>query len=148
MNTIVVNGRKVYEGTINSLNKNQIFVFGSNTQGKHGLGAAYSALMFFGAKYGQASGLMGQSYGIVTKDLTKTKHPSIPPTKIITQIDTLYEYAVAHLDNEFLVAYLATGRPLNGYTPKEIAAFFYRKNIPQNIIFNILFQDLVIKNDN
>jgi hypothetical protein len=37
---------------ITSLQDNQIFVFGSNTQGKHGAGAAFTARNKFGAKYG------------------------------------------------------------------------------------------------
>lgn len=51
-----------------NLDENQIFVFGSNLAGKHGRGAALTALRKFGAKHGQASGLMGKSYGIPTKD--------------------------------------------------------------------------------
>jgi hypothetical protein len=55
---------------IQSLKSNEIFVFGSNTLGRHGAGAAKQA-MKFGAKYGQARGLQGQTYAIVTKDLAK-----------------------------------------------------------------------------
>ena len=65
------NNRETYKGLIRSLQPNQIFVFGSNTQGRHGLGAAKIALQKFGAKYGQAEGIQGQSYAIITKDLTK-----------------------------------------------------------------------------
>ena len=62
---------KVYKGTILKLKPNQIFVFGSNTQGRHGKGAALCAKERFGAIYGQAYGLQGQSYAIVTKELLK-----------------------------------------------------------------------------
>lgn len=38
-----------YEGKIEFLEPNQIFVFGSNTQGRHGAGAALIAKQKFGA---------------------------------------------------------------------------------------------------
>ena len=41
-----------YSGTITRLEQNQIFVFGSNTQGRHGKGAALTARTKFGAIYG------------------------------------------------------------------------------------------------
>lgn len=44
-----------------------VFVYGSNFSGRHGLGAAKHALNF-GAKYGIGVGLVGNSYGIPTKD--------------------------------------------------------------------------------
>jgi hypothetical protein len=42
---------KTYQGAISFLEKNQIFVFGSNTQGRHGAGAAKTAYSKFGAIY-------------------------------------------------------------------------------------------------
>ena len=55
---------------------NVIFVFGSNTEGKHGAGAAALAKSEFGAIQGQAEGLQGNSYAIITKDLKKAKEAS------------------------------------------------------------------------
>lgn len=46
----------------------EIFVFGSNLAGRHGKGAALTALKEYGAIYGQGEGLQGNSYGIPTKD--------------------------------------------------------------------------------
>jgi hypothetical protein len=43
---------KTYSGMITELEPNQIFVFGSNTQGRHGKGAALMARYKFGAVYG------------------------------------------------------------------------------------------------
>jgi len=40
-----------------SLKPNEIFVFGSNAEGRHGKGAALDALKYFGAVYGQPDGL-------------------------------------------------------------------------------------------
>jgi hypothetical protein len=44
--------RKTYKDFITQLKDNQIFVFGSNTQGRHGKGAALLARNKFGAIYG------------------------------------------------------------------------------------------------
>ena len=64
---------RTYTGRVHSLKVNEYFVFGSNTQGRHGKGAALTAKRKFGAIYGQAVGSQGQSFAIVTKDLTKSK---------------------------------------------------------------------------
>ena len=51
---------------IDSLEENEIFVFGSNLQGMHGGGAARVAHEKFGAVWGEGIGLQGQSYAIPT----------------------------------------------------------------------------------
>lgn len=51
---------------ITSLEPHEVFVFGSNASGAHGGGAARFAYERFGAVWGQAEGLQGQSYGIDT----------------------------------------------------------------------------------
>ena len=86
---------KTYKNEATKLKSNQIFVFGSNTQGRHGKGSALVARLNFGAIYGQAYGLQGQSYAIVTKDLTKKIHPSVSILSIIDQINKLYEFFMA-----------------------------------------------------
>ena len=58
---------------ISTLEDNEIFVFGSNESGIHGAGAARFAYDNFGAFYEQGFGLMGQSFGIPTKDWFITK---------------------------------------------------------------------------
>lgn len=139
--------RKTYIGTITSLKDNQVFVFGSNTQGRHGAGAALTARQKFGAKYRQAEGIQGQSFAIITKDLTKDdkKNPSRTPEQIKEQIKKLYDYAMAHLEQEFLVAYSATGKNLNYYTPQQMAQIFAETSdtIPSNIVFEKGFNELV-----
>jgi hypothetical protein len=125
------------------LESNQIFVFGSNTQGRHGKGAALLAHKYFGAIYGQAEGFQGHCYAICTKDLTKDVHPSISKHSIIAQIKILYIEAIVYHTYEFLVAYsLSTN--LNGYTPQEMADMFAQAGpIPDNIVFNKDFAKLI-----
>ena len=149
--------RKTYTGRINNLNKNQVFVFGSNPEGRHGKGAARVALNKYGAIYGQGHGLQGNSYALVTKNLTKGYYDtvtgitylnsglrSIPKKQIINNIKNLYKLARNMKDTDFLIAYTSNGKNLNGYTNKEIAKLFYEsKPIPKNIIFEDKFLDLI-----
>jgi len=146
---------KTYEGTIESLQPNQIFVFGSNPEGRHGLGTAQLAKNKFGAKQSQGRGLQGQSYGLVTKNLTpgftepstSITYPaagekSVMPEQIIDNIDELYQTALANPDKEFLVAY-GVGKNLNGYTAQEMANMFSALPIPSNVVFNKEFAALL-----
>lgn len=135
--------RKTYSGMIQNLAPNQVFVFGSNTQGKHGKGAALTAKNKFGAIYGQAEGPQGQSYAIITKDLTKNTHPSRTPEQIKEQIHNLYEYARENPDKEFLVAYSGKGTNLNAYSNQEMADMFSSEPIPNNIVFEQEFNELI-----
>jgi hypothetical protein len=140
---ISTKSRKTYTGMINSLEPNQIFVFGSNTQGRHGKGAALIAKNKFGAEYGNPEGPQGQSYAIITKDLTKRTHPSRTPEQIKEQIHNLYEYARENPDKEFLVAYSGTGQNLNAYSNQEMADMFNSESIPNNIVFEQSFNELI-----
>lgn len=134
---------KTYKGFIKNLTPNQIFVFGSNTQGRHGRGAAHYALLNFGAVYGQARGPQGQSYAIVTKDLTTYKVPSRSPEQILLEIKELYKYATEHPELEFLIAYQANHNNLCGYTSKQLANIFSSLSIPENIVFEEEFSKLL-----
>lgn len=135
--------RKTYSGFVTYLHDNQIFVFGSNTQGRHGKGAALTAKVKFGAIYGNPEGIQGKSFAIITKDLTKSTHPSRTTAQIINQIDKLYKYATLHPDKEFIVAYKCGDNNLNGYISNDMAKMFASIVIPQNIVFDKLFYELV-----
>ncbi len=136
---------KTYSGKIETLQPNQIFVFGSNTEGRHGFGAALTAKEKFGAIYGQSQGLQGQSYAMITKDLTKTTHPSRTKKQVETQIAKLYDFADRNKDKEFLIAYSGEGKNLNAYTPQEMADMFSAFDIPSNIVFEESFAKLLNK---
>ena len=135
--------RKTYSGFIHYLNKDQIFVFGSNTQGRHGRGAALTARLKFGAIYGNPEGIQGKSFAIITKDLTKKTHPSRTVSQIISQINKLYEYANLHPDKEFIIPYKCSDYNLNAYSSEEMAKMFASIDIPENIVFDKLFYELV-----
>jgi len=148
--------RKTYKGLITELPENGIFVFGSNTQGRHGKGAALVAKQRFGAIYGQFKGLQGRSYAIVTKDLTKSQHPSIKLISIIYQIYELYKFAEEHPELDFYIIYSGNGQNLNGYSNEKLAWAFsdrgtilFRRgeNVPNNIVFEEEFNKLVFNEE-
>lgn len=97
----------------------QIFVFGSNLIGKHGKGAAKQALTW-GAKWGQATGLQGRTYGIPTKGKTMDKILSVSEIKFY--VDTFIEFAKENPNLTFLVTEIGCG--LSKFKPKDIAPLF------------------------
>ena len=119
---------------ITSLLPNEIFVFGSNYAGRHGKGAAKQALKF-GAIRGQGVGLMGQTYGIATKDRDLKV---LPLSSIQAQIRKFLEYAYLHQELRFLVTPIGCG--LAGYKPKDIAPLFYYYKIPMNVVMPDVFK--------
>jgi hypothetical protein len=134
---------KTYKEHLTKFKKGDYFVFGSNTEGRHGKGAALVAHGLFGAKYGVSRGPQGESYAIVTKDLKAKSHPSVDPAEIEGQIYLLYEFAKQKPDSDFYVAYSGTGKNLNGYTPQEMADMFSSWPIPENIVFEEQFSKLL-----
>ncbi len=82
---------------IRHLAPNQIFVYGANEAYIHGAGAAKLA-MKWGAKYG-AAGLVGQTYGIPTKD---RQIYTLPLDKIQLHVNTFLSFAFTHPEYEFL----------------------------------------------
>lgn len=99
---------------INSLEDNEIFVFGSNLKGLHGGGAARTAYERFGAVWGQGTGLQGQSYAI------PTMHGGVDAIK--PYVDEFISFAKAHPQLKFLVTKIGCG--IAGFTEKEIAPLF------------------------
>jgi hypothetical protein len=140
---------RTHDGSL-ILKSNEALVVTTNTQGRHGKGNAKVG-MNYGAIYGKAQGPMGRCYGIITKDLTKKKHPSISKQFIIHQIGEFYEFAKKYWNVDFIVPYSggADKINLNAYTNVEIAEMFSTFEIPDNILFEIEFSKLIkIKNKN
>lgn len=98
-----------------------IFVFGSNRQGRHGKGAALEARQKHGAIYGQARGLQGNSYAIITKEL-RPGYPSVFREEIGHQVIHFLRFTEEHPDWQFKVTPIGCG--LAGFTPEQIAPLF------------------------
>ena len=120
------------DGRITSLPDNHIFVFGSNTAGRHGKGAALDARNNFGAIPGQGYGLQGQSFGIPTKDGNLNV---LDNAQIKKYVDRFLEFAKSNPNKTFVVTAIGTG--LAGKNPDEIAAMF--SDVPKNVILSQKF---------
>lgn len=158
--------KQFYCGDIQTLRKNQVFVFGSNLSGFHGAGAAGFASfgvrgncwreMGYGQKLngwkgkwnvkGVAEGLQagreGLSYAIPTVTQPGAKR-SLAKRQIADLIAKMYKVACANPEKQFLVA--GTAKPgLNGYSAREMAEMYCSAGpIPKNVLFNKDMWDLI-----
>src|SRR4051812_26586285 len=115
---------------ITTLGPDEIFVFGSNAHGAHGGGAARFAYDRFGAVWGQAEGLQGQSYGIDTMSGLAVFE---------AQARRFVEFAREHSELRFLVTEVGCG--IAGYTPGDVAEFF--RGAPDNVVLPARFLDVL-----
>jgi hypothetical protein len=113
---------------IKKLEQGQIFVFGSNLSGRHGKGAAKTALGW-GAKWGQSAGLQGRTYGIPTKDASIRR--TLTVTEIEPFVDEFIEFAKNNSNLIFLVTEIGCG--LAGHKQKDIAPLFEKAIDVENI---------------
>ena len=135
---------RYYQGDIQP-DENTIFVFGSNPEGRHGLGSAKVAREKFGAVYGIGEGLQGNSYALPTKDLRIKGYRTISKENIKKNIETLYLTALTMPEKTFKVAYRnkKDERTLNGYTGLEMLEMFLSRTVPNNIEFSEEWHEIV-----
>src|SRR3990167_3435276 len=96
---------------ITELKPNEIFVFGSNTAGRHGAGAALCARLDFGARYGIGEGLTGQCYALPTLGDHFRQRTEV---ELIESIRLFYQCCADNPDKVFLLTKVGCG--LAGYT--------------------------------
>ena len=125
---------------IKTILEKEVFVFGSNLSGRHGKGAAKTALGW-GAKWGQAAGIQGKTYGIPTKDASVRRTLSL--TEIKPFVDEFISWAKYHSGNTFYVTEIGCG--LAGYKPKDIAPLFIEAIEVSNIHLPAKFWRRLIK---
>ncbi len=128
---------RVSPNSINSLEKGQVFVFGSNESGIHGAGAAKFAVSL-GAVYGQPTGLQGRTYAIPTKN---RKIVTLPLDSIKTYVDQFIEFARQNPHLQFLTTEIGCG--LAGLTPEQIAPMFLDARNVENIYLPQKFWDVI-----
>ena len=98
----------------------QVFVFGSNLSGIHGGGAARAAHMHYGAVWGLAEGLAGQSYALPTVKVNIAG--PLPLSQIKEAVERFLTYAHHNPESSFLVT--RVGCVLAGYSDEDIAPMF------------------------
>ncbi len=111
---------------VSELKPRQVFVFGSNLAGRHGMGAARTAALKFGAEYGVGVGPTGQCYAIPTKD--KTLY-TLPLDRIREHVSQFLKVAEANPALEYLVTEIGCG--LAGHKVQNIAPMFL--HTPANV---------------
>lgn len=119
---------------IQSLPENNIFVFGSNLDGKHYGGAAKVAFYDFGAIMGQAEGLQGQSYAIPT---VGSNFGAMTFGEVDTYVDNFIEVAKNNPDKIFWVTKIGCG--IAGFTIAEMKTLFTSKELPKNVRIPVEF---------
>jgi hypothetical protein len=101
---------------VTALEPGQVFVFGSNDRGLHAGGAARDAVTRFGAIWGQARGLQGDSYAIVTMG------EDVDLESIRAEVQQLFGFARANPQLTFLMTRIGTG--IAGLPEAEMKALF------------------------
>lgn len=124
---------------ITELLPNEIFVFGSNYAGRHGRGAAEIAARNFGAINGVGQGLMGECYGIATKDQSLRV---LPLHAIRVGVEKFLRCADDCPHFRFLVTPIGCG--LAGYSPKDIAPLFERALHIGNVVLPASFTAILL----
>jgi hypothetical protein len=127
---------------IHNLEPNQIFVFGSNTNGVHGKGAARTAKELFGAQPGTGEGRTGQCYAIPTRRMlprqfgrTGFQFETLSLEDIAHRVGRFIAHAKDHPELEFLVTLIGCGYA--GYRPEQIKPMF--AGAPENVILPVEF---------
>ena len=120
---------------IDTLEKDEIFVFGSNLAGHHMGGAARVANIKLGAEWGVGVGLTGQSYAIPTmQGGVETIRP---------YVDEFVEFANQHQNMKFLVTRIGCG--IAGFNDEEIAPLFRKAVSVSNIYLPQKFYDILLE---
>lgn len=115
---------------VTKLQPNEIFVFGSNYQGRHGRGAAKDALKF-GAVLGEGRGHFGQTYALPTVDWEPDYH-FIGWDEVYKEICILFEYAQKNKHLTFLLTPVGTG--LAGGKVEDLDFILNHMEVPDNIV--------------
>lgn len=109
---------RITPDNITTLAQGEVFVFGSNTAGRHGKGAAKTALKW-GALMGEGFGHWGRTWAVPTLTYPGFRKRSL--ASIAKDVDIFIEAAKAgHF--KFLVTEVGCG--LAGFDHKEIAPMF------------------------
>ncbi len=111
-----------------SLYENEIFVFGSNSEGIHSGGAAAFAAKHFGAEHGVGEGLTGQSYAFPT--LRAPGGERVVDAELIISVEKLFACARENSSKQFLVTKVGCG--IAGFAEDEIKSLFLNDK-PDNI---------------
>ena len=118
---------------VNVLADGEIFVFGSNLQGRHIGGAARVAKEKYGAVWGIGEGLQGKSYAIPTMEGLDNLRPAV---------ERFTSFARQHQELKFFVTAIGCG--IAGYQPEEIAPMFLDAAYLPNVYLPLSFWKVIM----
>jgi len=130
----IIHEDRVTPERIDQLAPGEVFVFGSNIQGKHNGGAAKAAMLRFGAEYGVGEGHRGKSYAI----------PTVGCPFVVTAqaVQRFIDYARHNRGIRFYVTPIGCGN--GGWDPKEMASLFSPAKDVENITLPLLFWQYLV----
>ena len=99
----------------------EIFVFGSNRAGVHGMGAALDARRVYGAEHGVGEGMTGCCYALPTKH---TPRLAMSLAEISEAAGRFLDFSRRHPELRFRLTKVGCG--LAGFQNIEIAPMFFR----------------------
>lgn len=124
--------------------KDMIFVFGSNTGGIHGGGAAKAARVEHGAQWGVGFGITGRSFAIPTKGhIDRYIGDTLPLWEINRYVDIFILYADQHPNLNFQVTAIGCG--LAGLKHSDIAPMF--DDAPYNCFFDTQWRPYLTRDE-
>lgn len=124
---------RITPSQVNVLADGEIFVFGSNFQGRHIGGAAKVAKEKYGAVWGIGEGLQGKSYAIPTMEGLENLAPAV---------QRFTSFAKQHKELKFFVTAIGCG--IAGYQAEEIAPFFLNAAYLPNVYLPLSFWKIII----
>jgi len=137
-----MNEKRITPEEINSLEKDEVFVFGSNESGIHGAGAAALAYKKFGAQFGKGWGLSAQCFAIPTKDW---EIKTLPLEVIEFYVERFIAFSQGYYHSKWKFYVTKIGCGLAGYTVEDIAPFFKECLNYRNIYLPQEFHDFLDK---
>ena len=140
--------RRVTPESISKLGPDDVFVFGSNTAGIHGKGAAKLAQDRFGAIYGKGRGHSGRSYAIPTRELggNRALLRTLELKDIAGHVRDFLLYADECPELTFYVTKIGCGYA--GYREDEIAPLFAGAEKMRNVVLPAEFLEILCPNPN
>ena len=124
---------RITPSQVNILADGEIFVFGSNFQGRHMGGAARVAQEKYGAVWGIGEGLQGRSYAIPTMEGLENLAPAV---------QRFTSFARQHRELKFFVTAIGCG--IAGYKAEEIAPMFLEAARLPNVFLPISFWKVIL----
>lgn len=123
--------RRITPSWVETLQEDEIFVFGCRNSGRLFDGASCFALEHFGAIMGQREGRQGRSYAIPTIGGKTDKN------ELSNSVMRFTQYAGDHLELKFLVTLVGCGG--GGWRPSIVAPMFREASALSNVYLPLLF---------